>query len=275
MNLIFTRHWAAIYALLAWPVSSSGGHFVIATDGRQLVDYIPGSGQATNPRDLEIPQFQVIAGMDSDSRGRLFLLTASGDKSLYRVDQADGSLELIGQTGLSFIGEGDVTFEPGTDVLYGMAANANNLFTVDTTTGASTLIGPVDGDDVSGLAFDDKGKLWALALNSNTTLNPDLLLLDKMTGQVLTRTSSGLDPFDIFGTAGMDARGSTLFVSAWRGNVYSIDTSTGVFTLFDDIPVSGYDMTWVPESSSFALASFGLVAILYRFSRSILRHSNN
>ena len=248
------------------PCSASAGHLVIATRTRELWDYMPGSGQVTNPRPLNIPSN--IAGMDTDSLGRMYLLTTISDSSLYRVNPQDGAVILIGPTGLGVV-EGDLSFDPVSGILFG-TSSADRLFTINTQTGTGTIVGAINADDVSGLAFDPAGNLWALASNTNTTDNADLLLLDKTNGAVLSRRASGVDTNS---TVGMDFHGNQLIVAVFGGHVFSADTATGQFTAIDSISVSAHDIAWVPEPSALAIAATALLAALAKSTRRRRRYA--
>ena len=72
-----------------------------------------------------------------DSRGNLYATTARGGITLKRIDPNTGLL--LSSIDMS-VGIGDLSFQPGTDVLFGIS-QAGVLYTIDVTTGAETLVG--------------------------------------------------------------------------------------------------------------------------------------
>ena len=111
-----------------------------------------------------------LSGIDFDSQGRLFGSTVGGqdtNSTLVQINPQTGALiDVIGDIrdgSGSPVKIGDLAFQPGTDVLYGIGANNNgpggDLFTIDTTTAVATFIGSVIGR-ACGLAFAPDGTLY-------------------------------------------------------------------------------------------------------------------
>lgn len=96
------------------------------------------------------PDRMVALACDQD--GQLFGIDNAGD--LYRIDKTNASLTLVGATGVvPAAKQGSAAF--GQDGLYWMACASDgtcHLYLVDTTTGAATDLGHLDGsEDVAGL----------------------------------------------------------------------------------------------------------------------------
>jgi hypothetical protein len=151
-----------------------------------------------------------------------------------------------------------LAFSPA-NVLYGMALN-DDLYTIDTQTGAGTLIGHVGGSKYPGLqaiAFAPDGALygWGVGLWG-------LIRIDPATGAYTDVNSAvGGGGFIQSMTFGPDG---TLYGA--RDYLYRIDTTTGVATQigvgggFAD--VRGIAMLPIPEPSTFALLGIGVFALL-------------
>jgi len=111
--------------------------------------------------------------------------------------------------------------------LYGVHGNAGSagLITIDSATGAATVVGPVTFKS-DGIAFAPDGTLYAA---DNTTLQ--LVILDPTTGAV----ANVVGPFGLAGSIeGLVVRptDSVLFGSnVVTESLYTIDTSTGALTL--------------------------------------------
>jgi hypothetical protein len=81
-----------------------------------------------------------------------------GDTNLYRVDRKDGSLTLIGDTGIERIM--DLAFDPQGTL---WATVGNVLYTLDMETGAPTGVATITGaeTEIMGIAFTSEGELYA------------------------------------------------------------------------------------------------------------------
>jgi len=90
---------------------------------------IEGAGSFTSSGDLS---FNAV--------GDLFLAADTGDDTLVNVDPSTGSTTDIGLTGVNDLF--GLAFVDG--VMYGVSA-ARDLYTIDTSTGAATSIGPITG----------------------------------------------------------------------------------------------------------------------------------
>lgn len=129
-----------------------------------------------------------------------YLYTVTTSRNLYRVHPVTGATTLVGSLGLPSqvnVFEGDLAFDltlPN-PVLYAMWSN--RLYTINTTTGAATLVATMPVAlpnpfiwDVSFLAFAN-GKLYAVhrgpALGDPTTL----YTIDPQTGQILGSMNVG------------------------------------------------------------------------------------
>lgn len=237
-----------------------------------LYDVNPGTGAATNPRSTGI---NAVVGIAYAGGTTLYGLTTGGDSaapnSLYSIDMITGSSTLIGSTGLTFISEGDLAIDPTTGVLYGItnidiANSAFEMFTIDTNTGAASVINPVTPNgDFSAMGFDDAGNLFII-----DTFRSELLRVNKSNASVLSRTALTIDIGEVAGMA-YDSITGTFFVadgkvvpdSIGQNRLYQLNISTGEMTLIGDLGIdqglSG--LTMIPEPSTLALSALGMLVV--------------
>ncbi len=196
-----------------------------------------------------------LSGLATNSAGRMFAVTSvtnpDNTSHLIEVDSLTGTM--IKDIGPMYDANsngcaiGDLSFQPGTDVLFGIAANQSSvgtrcgvqggsssggyLLTINTTTAQYTLIGrdPSLGNCNGGLAFAPNGTLYFTPCWNNTgnihTLNPT-------NGNILT--SQALQSGDCYmglGVRPSDGKifGSYRYQSSDTG-IYTIDPTTGAET---------------------------------------------
>jgi hypothetical protein len=156
---------------------------------------------------------------------------AGGNAStnLYVLDPTTGAIvTTVGPIGFAVTG---LAVHPTTGILYGTTGNASPvepgaLITIDTTTGAGTLVGQlVPGNETAAdITFGSNGTLYGW-LEANTD---DLVTIDLTTGAATVVGDAGLS------TAGAALAGSgnplTLAGSGDGGLLHQIDTGTGAAT---------------------------------------------
>ena len=273
------RHFKhGLGTILAVGLSFGSVHLVQATplvgtsfsgvNGAVLYDIDLSTGAASNPRSTGTPQ---LVGIAFSADHKLFGLTNSAAPtnpgSLFEIDLATGASQLIGATGLDSIVEGDLAFDPISQVLYGiyhLDAAQRKLFTIDINTGAATpLSGSLSGDP-SALAFDAAGTLYAI----DTSLD-ELLTVDKATGNPLSYTSLNVD---LGAVAGMDLDPATgiLYVadgeSGGTDKLYAVDTTTGELTEVGSLGIDDglAGLAFVPEPATLILTGVAALALVRR-----------
>lgn len=223
--------------------------------------YEQGSGTASLIG--EIPRS--LIGIDFAGDGMLYGITTFGNgNDFYRINASTGESTLVGNTGLTGIIEGDLAYDATTNQLFGNYGDSmtNSLYTINLATGVATVVGPSEEDDISGLAFDQAGRLWGVDTNVGGSRVADLVEIDKTTGDVLSRSSLGIQ---VNGPLiGMDINDLTgeLFMAMDNGNFYSIDTVAGSATFVDThgvMTATGLAYGIPAPSSVLALMGAGLL----------------
>ena len=109
--------------------------------------------QATgaNIATLSAPGFDV-EGIACDSASNIIYGIGSGNDNLIVYDIVGNSWSTVGDTGRSWSRSG-LAWDSTGNILYAIETGTDSLYSINTTTGASTLIGPLGTNAGGGLAF--------------------------------------------------------------------------------------------------------------------------
>lgn len=250
----------------------------VNTNQSFLSDLNTTSGAASNTRGGS--QTADILGLAYRAQdGLLYGLTiAQGGgplaNQLVSINPATGAATAIGPHGLSQFVEGGLAVDPTTGTLYGMynVSGANRqLFTVNSTTGAATIVGNLTGmttsagvgNDPSGIAFNATGQMFILddfTVGAGSKPNADLYLVDKTTGAVTFTVHVDRQLTTALGLA-VDSSG-TFYVANSSNNsggftgtldtLFTLDPTTGVTTTVGTIGLTTIlaDMTFIPSAAA-------------------------
>ena len=150
---------------ITWnPVTST----LFVVDGRgsnSLFRYDPATGTATYIGTHGIPDLFGLA-YDTDNN-TLYGATFSGTLALYTLNQNTGVATLVGNTG---VGIGGLAYDSTRHRLIGINDGSGQLFQINTTTGASTLLASPGSTNDSGISFDPvTNRLYDFDFNGNLT----------------------------------------------------------------------------------------------------------
>ena len=154
--------------------------------------------------------------------------SSSGTKFM-EIDPVTGATTWIA-TWPQGIGEGDITFDPTTGILYGITS-AGQFGTIDPLTGVPSLIALIPGlVDPSAMAFDDQGQLWLL----DGWTPGNVREIDPLTGAILSTiavTGTPIPPHKIGGMR-YDSASGLLQAVLSRGSsppakLWEVDPLTG------------------------------------------------
>ncbi len=144
---------------------------------------------------------------------------------LYTVAPFDASMISVGPINDAISG---MAVDPTTGILYGSVsrrstgtAGAGALITIDTATGAGTLVGGSGSLYAHEIAFDSTGQLWGIDTGG------DLMQIDKTNGTYVQIGSAS----DYGGGLDFDSGDQLWHVGDRNGDIVLIDTSTGTPTV--------------------------------------------
>jgi Ca2+-binding RTX toxin-like protein len=151
------------------------------------------------------------------------------NSDLYMIDTATGATTSIGPIGFAVTG---LAVDPNSGTLYGSTSllspnSPKSLITINKTTGAGTLVGPVviPGEEVADLTFDAAGTLYGWT----EMFKDDLVTINTATGAATAVGNSGIFTFgsgiaDVSGTLYYSGDGVT-------GALRTVDKTTGLTTV--------------------------------------------
>jgi LPXTG-motif cell wall-anchored protein len=165
------------------------------------------------------------------------------DGLLYSVDTTTGVASRVGswvnpdESVFSCAGPGAYNPVNGLGYWISWSGGVGYLISVDLTTGVNTLVAPFTIEGVNyytpiALAIDDEGNAWAPSWGLPTDT---LFSVDLATAALTEVGPTGVTPTSAnFGLA-WDPVTDTVYAYNVDGNdVYTVDTATGAFTVFDD-----------------------------------------
>ena len=191
--------------------------------------------------------------------GRLFAVDGArgNPATLYQLNKATGAvIAVVGPTGFRHVTA--IDFDPTTGVLYAIDNDTDQLLTLNTTTGAGTVVATVAWPDegcnfgfnqVPDMSFDSQGNLYAW----REPCDDDLYRIDKVTGVATFVGDAALSTAEV-GLA-FDSH-DNLYMKSYQ-DVWRIDTNTGAATF-----VAGF-----PFSATSNIAAFDENDVLYTGSR--------
>jgi hypothetical protein len=161
---------------------------------------------------------------------------------LYTVDPTTGDMTLIG----SSIQLNGLGYVDATGTMYG--CDSTNLYKVDMSTGATTLVGPMNNAGMMiDMATDSYGNAYGVDVIDN-----NLYSIDLSTGAATVIGPIGISCY--YGGMGYDKDNDVLYLAAYtgEGQLYTVDVTTGHATLVgpfqDGDEVEGlaipYDGVW-------------------------------
>lgn len=153
----------------------------------------------------------------------------STDNTLITIDPITGERFLIGISGMPFSG---ISFDYTSNTLFGVSWDglASSLYSINKTSGTSTLIGQCGTDILINLACDASGNLYSVGI-----FNDYLYKLNKLTGAATAIGSVGIDA-NYQQDMEFDLNTGILYMAAYNnttssGELRTVDPATGASVL--------------------------------------------
>jgi hypothetical protein len=228
--------------------------------------------------------------------------SSTGTSRLFAIDRFTGAVTSFPGIDSSInLSSGGLAIHPQSGVMYATGSNgfqSHALFTIDTSTGAATLIGQAGGQcctapfgfNLNGLGFRNDGTLFANGFTLDATTSEaaysHLFTVNLQTGAASDIGSHGVTVGRQLAYSGLAFRddGTLLSLgsmSASAGGLYSVDPATGAATLLGATLVQyGVDgglafapLVAIPEPQTYALllAGLGLLGFAAKCRRRSLR----
>lgn len=166
----------------------------------------------------------------------------STDSSLVRINTNTGAITTIGSVGYVVNG---LAWDASTSTLYASARDNGGLLTIDTSTGAGSLVG--------GFGGNCGGPIVTLAANAGGSLfgwceptADDLTVIDKLTGTAVSVGNAGVSTsrhglaFD---------NNDNLYLYNGGGDYYSIDIATGAASYLGDAEYTAHHGDFNPDTN--------------------------
>jgi DNA-binding beta-propeller fold protein YncE len=229
------------------------------------------TGTARHPRSFSENSVQIAlsVGVEVHVGGELLLATHASNPSfpsqLFSATYGISDVQSLGAFGAQ-VGEGDLALDPLSGDLFAIGLTGLTipltLLRIDLAdVGAgATVVGEIGSGDVSALAFDAAGTLYAI-----DTVDDALLVLDPTDASTLSSVDLS-QPLGALAGMDFDPATGTLYV-ADGGNggndaLFTLDPATGVLTLVGPLGLAdGLSGLAVPEPGAAALAVAACAAL--------------
>jgi len=189
-------------------------------------------GYTMNTYDLLTPGITTVLGPYTGAgfaaggtwgAGDIWYVTDYYSVALMTADQTTGALTTIGGSGTAYNG---IAYDYSTDTLYG--ASSYNLYTIDTGTGAQSLVGSWGSSYLMiDIGIDNDGQIYG-----HDIVTDSMYLIDKGTGAATLLGSTGQSCNYAQGME-YDHDNNILYAAAYTstGQEFTVDVTTGFFTL--------------------------------------------
>jgi DNA-binding beta-propeller fold protein YncE len=257
-------------AFLALAVPVTAAQLIGVSFGDGLVyDVNAHTGAASNPRlfSENSMSLALYAGVEFAADGSLLLATVQANpifpSRLFSASLGTPAATLIGAVGAQ-VGEGDLALDPLSGDLYAIGLTdlifPFTLLRIDLPSSTATVVGEIGSSDISALAFDASGTLYAI-----DTDNDALLVLDPTDASTLSSVALS-EPLGALAGMDFDPASGTLYVAdggAGGANaLFTLDPATGVLSEVGPLGLAnGLSGLAVPEPGAAAL-TYAVVAAL-------------
>ena len=261
-----TRRSAALLALVfsAFAAPAPAAQLIgVSFEDGLVYDVDAQTGAASNPRSFSADSatLTLYAGVEFAAAGSLLLATVQANAAfpsqLFSATLGDVGAVSIGAIGEQ-VGEGDLALDPLSGDLYAIGLTdlliPLTLLRIDLPSSTATVVGAIDFNDVSALAFDAGGTLYAIDADTDA-----LVVLDPTDASTLSNVALS-EPLGQLAGMDFDPATGTLYVAdggtGGADALFTLDPATGGLTEIGPLGLAnGLSGLAVPEPDAAVLAA--------------------
>lgn len=226
---------------------------MIAVDSSRAVSEVDIATGGKTPLGTISSNASTTAGFAYDAvAGRLYL-TSTGNDSVYLVDMTNWQARLIGNYGVgSSVVMHGIEWDPSTGTLYA-SGNAGDFYSVNTTTGQATSIGPTGLTSFQNLGYDPSTNVLYITSSGSDSL----YTIDRATGAttlvgpLVNSTNPNSLAYDIDNLTMYMADNST-------DNLYTLDLTTGTANIVGSMGSGNIlGLAYIPGTGRLTRAAHG------------------
>ena len=253
---------ALVFSAFAAPAPAAQLIGVSFEDGL-VYDVDAQAGAASNPRSFSADSVDLTlyAGVEFAADGSLLLATVQANAAfpsqLFSATLGNTDATSIGAIGEQ-VGEGDIALDPLSGDLYAIGLTdlliPLTLLRIDLPSSTATVVGEIAFNDVSALAFDASGTLYAIDADTDA-----LVVLDPTDASTLSNVALS-QPLGQLAGMDFDPATGTLYVAdggtGGADALFTLDPATGVLAEIGPLGLAtGLSGLAVPEPKAAALAA--------------------
>jgi DNA-binding beta-propeller fold protein YncE len=253
---------ALVFSAFAAPAPAAQLIGVSFEDGL-VYDVDAQTGAASNPRSFSADSVDLTlyAGVEFAADGSLLLATVQANAAfpsqLFSATLGDVGAVSIGAIGEQ-VGEGDLALDPLSGDLYAIGLTdlliPLTLLRIDLPSSTATVVGEIGPGDISALAFDASGTLYAIDTEYDL-----VLVLDPTDASTLSNVALS-QPLGQLAGMDFDPATGTLYVAdggtGGADALFTLDPATGVLAEIGPLGLAtGLSGLAVPEPKAAALAA--------------------
>jgi DNA-binding beta-propeller fold protein YncE len=232
-------------ATLAAAAHGQGTLYMVETiSPMSLYSLDPATGARTLVTTMSGPTGAFVGALTFDCATSTAFLSSTSNDTLLQLDLTTGVATLIGSFVNTAVVMHGMEWDPSTSTLYG--GSAGGVYTINTTTGEATLVGPTGfGSGIVALGYHSGRNVMYATINTATD---SLYTIDRATGAATLIGPLG-GPTSPTGLAYVPDTDTMYLIDNTTDQLYTVNVDTGAATAVG--PIGGGNalgLAWVPST---------------------------